>query len=226
MRRFTTFLFMTVLTLVIARADFICTGRIIDAADSQPLIGAVVSVVDSESKNTVTVTDIDGCFSFKIPDNSIVRILYIGYESLTLKAHPSMGTIGLSFEKPVVPSDEQLAAWKSEAAELYEKKQYEEAYEIYERLSGLGELQSRYMMAYLLYVGYGVEQDKKEAVFLFKSAAEGGQKNAQYIIGLLYNSGDDFVEKDPVLAKKWLKKAADQGHKDANALLYDLMQEK
>lgn len=50
MRRFTTFLFMTVLTLVIARADFICTGRIIDAADSQPLIGAVVSVVDSESK--------------------------------------------------------------------------------------------------------------------------------------------------------------------------------
>ena len=50
-----------------------------------------------------------------------------------------------------------------------------------------------------------------------KKAAENGYKDAQYELGCLY-FGEGYTDN----AKKWLKKAADQGHKDAKELLKNL----
>ena len=50
---------------------------------------------------------------------------------------------------------------------------------------------------------------------LFLSAAENGDKEAQFKIGLMYLYGQDGFQRDPEQALQWLKAAANQNHVDA-----------
>lgn len=53
--------------------------------------------------------------------------------------------------------------------------------------------------------------------------AEQGCADAQFTLGIMYEFGDDGVEKDVAKAISWYRKAADQGHEQAQcALLYRL----
>ena len=54
----------------------------------------------------------------------------------------------------------------------------------------------------------------KEAFGYYKLAAELGNADAQYMLGLLYSNGQG-VEQDQREAVKWYRKAAEQGHKSA-----------
>ncbi len=55
------------------------TGRVIDAATNEPLIGATVWIKESASG---TVTDIDGNFVVNVEsENAIISVSYIGYDS-------------------------------------------------------------------------------------------------------------------------------------------------
>jgi TPR repeat protein len=47
-----------------------------------------------------------------------------------------------------------------------------------------------------------------------KEAAEQGDADAQYNLGLMYDNGEG-VEQDKFEAVKWYKKAAEQGHAEA-----------
>jgi len=58
--------------------------------------------------------------------------------------------------------------------------------------------------------GFGVEQNAEEAEKWYRKAAEQGNADAQYELGIWYLDGDD--EKAAV---KWVRKAAEQGHMDA-----------
>ena len=58
------------------------TGSVIDEA-GQPVIGATVKLKGSQLG---TVTNMDGNFSLKVPEGSVIVVSYIGYQTQELKA--------------------------------------------------------------------------------------------------------------------------------------------
>ena len=63
--------------------------------------------------------------------------------------------------------------------------------------------------------------DFKRGFQAIQEAAEGDEPFCWFILGSLYLNGRAVIKKDPILAKYWIKKAADEGYKDA-AKIYDL----
>ena len=62
--------------------------------------------------------------------------------------------------------------------------------------------------------GRGVAKDYAEAVRWYRKAAEQGNANAQYNLGLMYEEGLG-VAKDGAEAMRWFRKAAEQGYAKA-----------
>ena len=100
---------------------------------------------------------------------------------------------------------------------LYEKKQYAEAFKIYQSLSDKNP-QVQYKLGNMYYYGEGVKQDYQEALKWYRIAAEQGHVEAQKRLGDMYNFGSDIKE-DFQEAFKWYKKAAEQGHVEAQKWL-------
>ena len=63
--------------------------------------------------------------------------------------------------------------------------------------------------------------DFKRGFQAISEAAEGDEPFCWFILGSLYLNGRADIKKDPILAKYWIKKAADKGCQDA-AKIYDL----
>ncbi len=73
------FLTFGVLLSMPAFAQRTLTGKVMDAANSQPIIGANILVKGSSNG---TVTDIDGTFSMKLAENETVLVItYVGYDT-------------------------------------------------------------------------------------------------------------------------------------------------
>ena len=66
--------------------------------------------------------------------------------------------------------------------------------------------------------GEGVPQDYKEAIKWYRLAAEQGNANAQYNLGLMYDNGEG-VPQDYKEAVKWYRLAAEQGMRKLNTIL-------
>lgn len=223
MKRFLSFFVFVVSAMSMVHADFVCKGCVVDATDNEPLLAAVVIVKDSDIKTT---TNLNGEFSLTVPDGAVLRIAYVGYDVLTVKAKPVMGKLMLDPYKLTPPTEEQVAEWMRMAKEYNAKKEYSEALPFYEMAQRAGNLVAQYMVGNYYFLGYGTDVDKKYATELFMSAAEAGQPDAEWVVGLFYLEGTEYITKDVTEAKRWLKKAADQGNKEAKALLYDIMQGK
>ena len=77
----------------------------------------------------------------------------------------------------------------------------------------------------ILGLGYLLEgkpwYDFKRGFQAIKDAAESDEPFCWFILGSLYLNGRADIKKDPILAKYWIKKAADKGYQDA-AKIYDL----
>ena len=77
----------------------------------------------------------------------------------------------------------------------------------------------------ILGLGYLLEgkpwYDFKRGFQAISEAAEGEEPFCWFILGSLYLNGRADIKKDPILAKYWIKKAADEGYQDA-AKIYDL----
>jgi uncharacterized protein len=72
--------------------------------------------------------------------------------------------------------------------------------------------------------GMGAVQDYKEAVKWYTKAAEQGQAEAQYSLGLMYSEGLG-VTQDYKEAVNWYRKAAEQGYAKAQfnlGIMYDI----
>ena len=61
---------------------------------------------------------------------------------------------------------------------------------------------------------FSKEGNKTEAVKWYRNAAEQGHADAQYKLGVCYNTGDGIAQ-NKTEAVKWYRKAAEQGHADA-----------
>jgi hypothetical protein len=63
--------------------------------------------------------------------------------------------------------------------------------------------------------------DEKKLIDWQKQRAESGSENAQYELGMRYLTGKG-VDQNPDEAKKWLEKAAKQGHSQAKRKVEEL----
>ena len=80
--------FIAVFSFVFVAANIVAqqiqiTGHVISAKDKEPIIGANVLVENNRGYGTIT--DIDGNFSLRIPQNAVLLISYIGYKSQQIK---------------------------------------------------------------------------------------------------------------------------------------------
>ncbi len=75
-------------TAIFAQAQEITVhGTVISKSDNEPLIGATVLCVDTKAG---TATDIDGAFQLNVPEGATLKISYVGYSSVEVKAEPEM----------------------------------------------------------------------------------------------------------------------------------------
>ena len=67
--------------------DITVNGTVISKTDGEPLIGATVLCVQSKAG---TATDFDGNFEINVPQGSTLKISYVGYRSIEVKAQPKL----------------------------------------------------------------------------------------------------------------------------------------
>lgn len=101
----------------------------------------------------------------------------------------------------------------------YNEKQYDKAFPIINNLAQKGNSNAKLILAKMYYSGQGVKEDKVLANKLYKNAADLGQMEAQYIIGLYYSLGAEGYPKDESKAILWLTKAAEQGKPEAQGMV-------
>jgi TPR repeat protein len=75
-------------------------------------------------------------------------------------------------------------------------------------------------MAVMYSLGKGVETNSAEAISLYQQAAEHGEIEGLYFIGLMYAEGV-AVPADEAEARRWIQQAADRGYAGAIAWLRD-----
>ncbi len=80
-----------------------------------------------------------------------------------------------------------------------------------------GHIRAYSALGQFYYVGYGTEKNEAEGVKYMYKAARLGEVSAQYLIGVISISNEDFF--DAKRAVKYLKKAAKFDYKDANYIL-------
>ncbi len=207
-------------------ADIICKGRIADANDLTPLIGATIMV---ENTTIGTASDFNGNFTIKVPDGSTLSVSYIGYCTAKLKAKANMGTITLQTNEEMLrkgdpepdPTPEEIEGWIDEGLKLYDQKKYKEAFEKFHDAAIEDNARGEYLAAICYRDGIGTSKDVRMYVGNMFSSAEKGYAPAQYLLGLMYRDGDG-VPKSLKAAEEFLKKAAAQGYDKAKIALYDL----
>lgn len=72
-------------------------------------------------------------------------------------------------------------------------------------------MDARFNLGVMYFQGKGVPQNYEEAINWFKKAAEGGDSQAQYNLGLFYDNGEYGLPQDREEAAKWYRQAANQG---------------
>ena len=67
--------------------DITVNGTVISRTDGEPLIGATVLCVPTKAG---TSTDFDGNFTITVPEGSVLKISYVGYKSIEVKAQAKL----------------------------------------------------------------------------------------------------------------------------------------
>lgn len=92
MRKLLSFIVMLVMSMTMLMAqNKTVTGVVTSAEDGEPVIGASVIVPGT---SIGTVTDIDGQFSLKVPENAkTLRVTFVGMEAQDVKISPKMSIV-------------------------------------------------------------------------------------------------------------------------------------
>ncbi|HMB75397.1 MAG TPA: tetratricopeptide repeat protein, partial [Kiloniellaceae bacterium] len=76
-----------------------------------------------------------------------------------------------------------------------------------------------YNLARLTYNGQGVDPDRAQAIRLYEKAAQAGQADAQFTMGLFYAEGGYGISQSWPAAVAWWREAAGNGHLEAQYLV-------
>ncbi len=82
-----------------------------------------------------------------------------------------------------------------------------------------GQLDAQISLASIFDQGKKVDRDRKEALKWAHKAAENGDDQLQYQVGLLLAAGDEGIEQDKDAALFWLHQSALQGNAEARTLI-------
>lgn len=87
-----------------------------------------------------------------------------------------------------------------------------------------GDTDAQLKLGYIYENGIGVSADFQEALSWYMKAAEQGDSNGQYNVGMMYRDSfySEIIDQDHKEAVKWLSKAAEQGHAAAQYFLGDM----
>jgi len=101
---------------------------------------------------------------------------------------------------------------------------YERAKEYYNIAAQAGYANAQYKLGKMFYDGYGGDKDYKEAIKWFTLAADQDNIDALYMLGCMYFEGPGIPleKRDYNIARKYLKSAAEKGHRDARLKLKEL----
>jgi len=111
-----------------------------------------------------------------------------------------------------------LWAGMKEAEEAFSSGEYEKAMSEFTKLADDGNADAMYNLAVMYRHGAGNkdgEPDEKTAFEWYKKAAESGHARSQFLLGLMYGSGTEFLKKNLAKSIEWLKKSADHHNADA-----------
>lgn len=90
---------LTLLVAVTMQAQNITVhGTVLSKADDEPLIGASVVSVATQA---AAVTDIDGRFEISVPEGSVLKVSYVGFTAVGVKAAPEV-TVYLTDDSQVL----------------------------------------------------------------------------------------------------------------------------
>ncbi len=78
---------MLIMAFAAQAQEITVQGTVLSRLDDEPLIGATVMC---EVTKQGTATDIDGKFVLKVPSGSLLKVSYIGYQPVEVKAEPEM----------------------------------------------------------------------------------------------------------------------------------------
>ncbi len=112
------------------------------------------------------------------------------------------------------PKIENLSAEFAKAQRHMDAQDYEDAFEILEKLVKKSHAQAEMLLGDMYYSGLGVQMDRAKATALYQRAANQGLMEAQYSLAYMYEQGES-VTKDINKALELYSKAANAGHGDA-----------
>jgi serine/threonine protein kinase/tetratricopeptide (TPR) repeat protein len=107
-----------------------------------------------------------------------------------------------------------LDTYFDKGRQLFESKNYSEAYELFMKSAGQGHAESQNEVGYMTMHGLGVKKDLKSAAAWLRKAAAQGNAASQNNLGILYLRGGPGIQQDDREAFNWFRLAAEQGNRD------------
>ncbi len=86
-RTFLSALLLVLLTILAQAQNITVQGTVISRTDDEPLIGASVLC---EATKAAAATDLDGNFQITVPEGAVLKVSYVGYNTVDVKAEPVM----------------------------------------------------------------------------------------------------------------------------------------
>lgn len=123
-----------------------------------------------------------------------------------------------TFALLITLSHTALADPLADAIKALDAGQHKQAAQLLTPLATAGNITAQYRLGMLYYMGQGVPEDEKQAVFYWKKAAAQGSADAMFHLGSAYLFGNQVARTVPDPdreAATWYFQAASAGHADA-----------
>lgn len=96
------------------------------------------------------------------------------------------------------------------AQEHFENEEYDEAFDLYNRLARTGSVESQVFLGWMYENGLGINKDQEKAFSNYQNAAKLGSVNGQFYLAKSYAKKNNFTE-----AVEWYLKAAEKEYSPA-----------
>ena len=124
----------------------------------------------------------------------------------------------ISLAQSSVSQTESAEACYKKGEEFYDKKDYKQAIEWYQKAANQGHAPAQYNLGVMYKNGYNVTKDDARALEWYQKSANQGYAPAQNSLGLSYSFGSG-VTRDETKALEWYQKSANQGYAPAQCNL-------
>jgi len=127
-------------------------------------------------------------------------------------------TPGAPLETSTSDANPEISALLQQAADAYQRRDYERAFSNWNKAANLGNAVAQYELARLYRQGWGTEMDLSLAFEKNQRSAQQNLPQAQFQLAQDYLKGEQ-IDKNETLALYWMQSAADQGHVKAKDYL-------